>query len=192
MIPETNYKKLAFQDTIALISGQITQAEFIRRYNINAPRSTEYTNAIINVLQDTIIAYDAKFAGSIAMTESDLMPLRRAEKEHVAEKIVAALFQIAYTRTPNNKRTIDNQPETYARKYNMGPAAVKALTTLGAIDPYVPAMNFVYNEYFFPYIMSENRKTGLLSNESILSEIRRDARLCNKANAKMSIQGMDR
>ena len=184
----TNYKKMAYQDIIAFISGQVKEPEFIQKYKVNAIKSHDYAGVISAILQRDDFMYDAKFAQSVAMQEADFEPLKRAGADYVANKLVQALFSVAYTRKPNNRIGGDGKPESYDRQRNIGPAAFVALRTLGSVPEYSIAMNHVYNEFFFPQMVEPARRTNLLHPGNILDLIRQDAQLTGEENVKLASQ----
>lgn len=183
----TNYKKQALQDIIDFISGKIQESEFLQKYKVNATKSHDYVDIVSDVLHSNHV-YDAKFAQSVDMQETDFEPLKRAGADYAAEKLVRALFSIAYTRKPNNRIGGDGKPESYDRQRNIGPAAVVALGTLGSIPENSVAADYVYNEYFFPRRTEVNRRTNMLSASSIFEEIRKDAELTNVDNVRLASQ----
>lgn len=184
----TNYKKMAYQDIIAFISGQVKEPEFVQKYKVNAIKSQDYAGVVSDILCGSQ-SYDAKFAQSVGMQEVDFEPLKRAGADYVSDKLVHALFSIAYTRTPNNRIGGNGQPESYDRQRNIGPAAFVALRTLGSVPEYSVAMNHVYNEYFFPRMIEPARRTNLLRPGVILDLIRKDAQLTDADNVKLTPQG---
>ena len=184
----TNYKKIALQDVIAFISGKIQESEFVQKYKVNAAKSHDYVGVVSDILCSNQ-SYDAKFAQSADMQETDFVPLKRAGDDYIAEKLVHALFSIAYTRTPNNRIGGDGKPESYDRQCNIGPAALVALRTLGSVPEYSVGMNHVYNEYFFPRMIEPARRTNLLRPGVILDLIRKDAQLTDADNVKLTSQG---
>lgn len=183
----TNYKKQALQDIIDFISGKIQESEFLQKYKVNATKSHDYVDIVSDVLHSNHV-YDAKFAQSVDMQETDFEPLKRAGLDYIASKIVPALFAVAYTRTPNNRIGGDGKPESYDRQRNIGGAALSALRTLASTPEHSVAMMYIYNEYFFPRLISDKRKTNLLSNLSILGLIRQDAKLTEAQNIQMASQ----
>lgn len=183
----TNYKKQALQDIIDFISGKIQESEFLQKYKVNATKSHDYVDIVSDVLHSNHV-YDAKFAQSVDMQETDFEPLKRAGADYAAEKLVRALFSIAYTRKPNNRIGGDGKPESYDRQRNIGPAAVVALRTLGSVPEYSIAMNYVYNEFFFPRMIEPARRTNLLRPGVILDQIRKDAQLTDAENVKLASQ----
>jgi len=184
----TNYKKMAYQDIIAFISGQVKEPEFVQKYKVNAIKSQDYAGVVSDILCSSQ-SYDAKFAQSVGMQEVDFEPLKRAGADYVADKLVQALFSVAYTRKPNNRIGGDGKPESYDRQRNIGPAAVVALKTLSSVPEYSVAMNHVYNEYFFPRMIEPARRTNLLRPGVILDLIRKDAQLTDADNVKLTSQG---
>ena len=184
----TNYEKLALQDIIDFVSGKIQESEFVQKYKVNAPKSRDYAGIVSEVLYGSQ-SYDAKFAQSVGMQVTDFMPLNRAGDDNVAEKLVHALFSIAYTRKPNTRIGGDGKPESYDRQRNTGPVALVALRTLGNVPEYSVAMDHVYNEYFFPRVVESKRRTNMLSNRSILDLIRSDAQQTEADNVKLASQG---
>ena len=190
MFAEQNYKKLAFQDVIAFVAGKNSKDSFVQQYKANAQKSADYNAVIADIAHGGITIYDEKFAQSVGMTAQDFEPLRRATPDYIAEKIIPALYQVAYTRTPNNRLGGDGKTESYDRHYNIGPAAFNALVILSGVNPNSPAMKYVYDEYFFPRVTPDSRKTGLLRNESILDLIRQDSKLCQAQNAQMATKDM--
>lgn len=184
----TNYKKLAVQDVIDFVSGKIQESEFVQKYKINATKSYDYTDAVNDILCGGQL-YDAKFAQSVGMQEADFEPLKRAGANYVAEKLVHALFPIAYTRTPNNRIAGDGKPESYDRRRNIGAVAHVVLKTLSSVPEHSVAADYIYNEYFFPHIVKADRRTNMLSKSSILEQIRMDAQLTAADNIKLAQQG---
>ena len=181
----TNYKKQALQDIIDFISGKIQESEFLQKYKVNATKSHDYVDIVSDVLHSNHV-YDAKFAQSVDMQETDFEPLKRAGANYAAEKLVRALFSIAYTRKPNNRIGGDGKPESYDRQRNIGPVALVALRTLGSIPENSVAADYVYNEYFFPRIIEGYRRTNMLSPSSIFEQIRKDAKLTEADNVKLA------
>lgn len=192
MDTKMNYKKLAYLDTIALLLGNITQDEFVQRYKTNAARSSDYAEVIAGIVHDVMPVFDDNFAQKVGMQVADFAPLMRADKDWRARRLVPALFSVAYTRAPNGRRASDGQPETYDRHYNIGFAPARALQTLATTGDMTPAMEYIYDEYFFPRVTPAQRKTGLISNAAVLESIRHDFDLCSAQNAKMTVQGMSK
>ena len=144
-----------------------------------------------SILKNDVSMYDEQFAKSVDMQVADFEPLKHANSDYIASKIVPALFAVAYTRTPNNRTGSDGKPESYDRQRNIGSAALSALRTIASTPENSVAMMYVYNEYFFPRVISDNRKTNLLSNRSILDLIRQDAKLTEAQNIQMASQNKD-
>ena len=82
----TNYKKQALQDIIDFISGKIQESEFLQKYKVNATKSHDYVDIVSDVLHSNHV-YDAKFAQSVDMQETDFEPLKRAGANYAAEKL---------------------------------------------------------------------------------------------------------
>ena len=190
MLAEQNYKKLAFQDVIAFVAGQKSKDSFVQQYKANAAKSADYNAVIADIAHGGITIYDEKFAQSIGMPAQDFEPLRRATPDYIAEKIIPALYQVAYTRTPNNRLAGDGKTESYDRHYNIGPAGFNALVILSGVNPNSPAMKYVYDEYFFPRVVPDSKRTGLLRNETILDSIRQDSKICRMQNAQLGWKDM--
>lgn len=190
MNADINYKQKACRDLIDLVTGEISQMEFINNYKVNSPKSIDYHNIISAATRGAPNVYDAKFAKSVGMTELELEPLRRLDAGYIAQKLIPALFKVAYTRTPNQALGGDGMPASYDRHYNTGIAAADALVTLTRIDANSPMMSYLYDEYFFPRIIPTERRTGLLSPQSVLNIIDQDYRLCKAASVKMLNEGM--
>ena len=176
MVDQVNYKQMAWQDIISYVGHNMSKAEFVRRYNVYAPQSYAYSGAVTTVLRDITVEGFRDEAEHVGMNIEEFRPLincreLRAQDVYVS-KIVSALFNVAFTRIPNNDIAPDGRPMIWDRRVNINPASAAALHTLANTDEYSVAMPYVYNEYFYPRVTPDERKVNMLSNSSILGCIR--------------------
>lgn len=176
MTNQINYAQMAWRDIISYVGHNMPKAEFVRRYDVYAPQSYAYSGAVTTVLRDITVEGFRDEAEHAGMNVEEFRPLINCRESHAQDvyvpKIVSALFDVAYTRTPNNDIAPDGGPMIWDRHVNINPASAAALHTLANTDEYSFAMPYVYNEYFYPRVTSDERKVNMLSNSSILGCIR--------------------
>jgi len=186
-----NYQKLAYQDLMDFLSGKIQDTYFIQKYKFNVAKSYDYGAAVLDVLRYSERIYDAEFAKSVDMQESDFEPLRRGGYNVYAPRIVSALFAVAYTRKPSNRLGGDGKPESYDCQRNLGVAALWALRTLQWVSMYPVVNDALYNEYSFPRKMSDAKKVSGAIDKNVVSRLQEDIKLTEAENIRLASQARE-
>lgn len=180
------YMAKACRDLSSYLNNEISKEDFIVSYKINASKSLDYAHIVADLLNaniDTVCRQEnsEKQLGVSQDEYLNLMNLRT--KTATEQKIVDAVYDVAYTRIPNNDKDRFGKPLSYDRKRNQGVAAERALTALSTINEYGFAMNALREAYFFPRTNIPN--TGLTSNRALLDTIKDDAKVCASENRYM-------
>lgn len=175
-----NPKKQACTDVLSFHKGKISKEEFMASYKAHADKYLDYARTVEDLMLSGIgDRYDSKpFAKECDISEADGKELL-VNQQYYQQKLVDSLFDIAYTRIPNNERGGDGKPMSYDRKYNIGVIAERALLSLSHIkETDTGAMPHLRNAWAYPRLGSDYR----VSDGGIIESVRCDQRLCFKAN----------
>ena len=94
------------------------------------------------------------------------------------QKLIDAVYDVAYTRTLNNERGGDGKPMSYDRKYNIGPAAEYALRALMNTCDSPKDVDYVHMAWSYPRQLADSKT----SNADIKESISRDFENCKNTN----------
>lgn len=184
------YSKKACHDALSYFQGKYTKEEFIKSYTSNAAKSLDYAFVIGEVMQQGISERLGRENAlqNWGITEKEFDDLSSEQgKEGATKKIVDAVYDVAYTRIPNNERGGDGKPMSYDRKYNLGIAAERALYSLSGIKEHSPEMSFLRDAYFYPRL--NVNPSGMAKDSYVLGAVKQDAELCAMKNKQMFVQG---
>lgn len=177
-----NPKKQACTDVLSFHKGKISKEEFMASYKAHAEKYLDYARTVEDLMMSDMNGhynrYDFKpFAKECDISEADGKELL-VNQQYYQQKLVDSLFDIAYTRIPNNERGGDGKPMSYDRKYNIGVFAERALLSLSHIKEYSREMGYLRNAWAYPRLGADYK----VSDGGIIESVRCDQRLCFKAN----------
>ena len=180
----TEYRRSACLDALSFFKGETSKEDFIKSYKKNALKSTEYAFMIEDIMQEGLYKrYNSdSLANYSGLTKEECDNLFSEQiKVGSTERLVGALFEIGYTRIPNNDLGGDGKPASYDRKINTGVAAERALLSLSHIPEYSSEMSYLRTEYAFPRKGSDFK----VKDSIILESVRQDQQSCFVANQKL-------
>lgn len=178
-----NPKKQACTDVLSFHKGKISKEEFMASYKAHAGKYLDYAHTVEDLMLSDMNGhynrYDFEpFAKECDISEADGEELL-VNQQYYQQKLVDALFDIAYTRTPNNERGGDGKPMSYDRKYNIGVIAERALLSLSHIkETDTGAMPHLRNAWAYPRLGSDYK----VSDGIIIESVRIDQQSCFRAN----------
>ena len=181
------FKKQACIDVLSFLENNTTKEDFIKAYKQNASKSINYAFTISELMKSGLDnRLDRKlFATECGLSEEECNRLFTKQGEFEAtKKIVNSLFDVAYTRIPNNELGGDGKPASYDRKINLGTASERALLALSNIKEYSPEMGYLRAEYAFPRQGNDFK----VKDTTILESIRQDNLSCCTKNKTMMPQ----
>ena len=166
---QVEYSGQACKNVLSLLSGEIDKEAFVSLYKNNATKSRDYAEVIGVMMRQKISDLynrnDAAKRLGIKENEFDALSFEQS-KFGAVDKVVDAIYDVAYTRIPNNNLAIDGQPISYDRKRNDGIAAERALYTLSQIGEYGLGMSALKDAYVFP--RKNVSDTGMAKNTMVL------------------------
>ena len=170
--------------TLDFFEGKISKEDFISNYNKFA-HNAYYAHTILDLMRSGLSArYDVetwcKFTG---MSKDKCLELFEEQgKFEATKKIVNALFEVAYTRTPNNELGGDGKPMSYRKTANSGYAAEAALFALSTIIPgytsYTPEIEYLRSEFAFPRAAADFK----VADSKIIETVKEDYK--NRRNTR--------
>lgn len=173
--------KTACGDVLAFNDGKLSKEDFISNYKKNVSKAgsgSEYAGTVEHLIFTTLDVAFLKEDYNISTKEAiDL----KSKQDNIAKNVMGALFEIAYTRKPNNQLTPDGLPMSDEKKVNIGIPAEAALNTLSRTPDYTTQKDILNNMYFHPQKIGKNKF-------DIKETIRTDAKTCHKNNKNISIQ----
>lgn len=182
------FKRLACTDVLSFLENKTTKDAFVKSYKQNASKSSDYANTVSELMKSGIDKryYRKVFATDSGISEEECGRLfTEQEKSMATEKIVNALFDVAYTRIPNNEIGGDGKPASYDRRFNPGTAAERALLALSSIKEYSPEMEYLRTEYAYPREAQDFK----VKNSAILESIKQDYSSCVSQNTQLFSRG---
>ena len=183
----TEYRKAACLNALSFFKGETSKEGFVNSYKKNASKSAAYAFMIEDLMQNGLYKRHERgsFANNAGLTKEECDNLFAEQiKASSTERLVGALFEIGYTRIPNNELGGDGRPASYNRKINTGAAAERALLSLSCIPEYSLEMSYLRTEYAFP-------RKGIdfkVKDSVILESVRQDYITCAQINQKMARQ----
>ncbi len=182
-----SFRRQACLDVLSLLNGEKTKEDFIKLYKIWAEKSIDYASAVEATMRHRL--YDksrevvfAKYNGISIKECKDLFD--EQGNIRATKKIVSALFDVAYTRTPNNRIGGDGKPESWDRNVNQGLAAERALLSLSRIDEYSDGMIFLREEFSYPRNVNDYH----VNNRDILNVVGLNYKDCREHNQEAALK----
>lgn len=176
-----SFRRQACLDVLSLLKGEKTKEDFVKLYKTGAEKSIDYASAVEETMKNRL--YDtsrevvfAKYNGISIKECKDLFD--EQGNIRATKKIVSALFDVAYTRTSNNRTGGDGKPESWDRNVNQGLAAERALLSLSRIDEYSDEMIFLREEFSYPRSVNDYH----VQNRDILNVVELNYKDCRKHN----------
>lgn len=171
-----NPENKAYTDVVSFWQDKISKEEFVAAYKANAGKSLSYAQTVEELMLSNIKFPDT-FLKEYGISSEECNDLQK--KPDTTRKLVDALFDIAYTRTPNNERGGDGKPMSYDRKYNIGVIAERALLSLSHIkETNTGAMDHLRNAWAYPRLGSDYK----VADGIIIESVRIDQQSCFRAN----------
>lgn len=164
----------ACNDILDFLDGKMSKEEFIVAYKKQAG-NIHYSSTIGDLMQSGMnnryfIDSWSKYSG---MSEDKTKELFAKQSNFEAtKKIVNALFDVAYTRVPNNEKGSDGKPVSYSKTVNDGYAAGSALKSLSNISEKSQEMNYLRTEYAYPRAGADYK----VDNRGILESVKSDVK----------------
>ncbi len=193
---QSEYSGKACKDVLAYLKGEKDKQEFVSSYKKNAAKSLDYVDVVSCMMSQKITDVcnrnNAEKRLGISKDEFDILSFEQS-KHGAVEKIVDAVYDVAYTKIPSNDLGGDGKPVSYDRRRNEGLAAERSLDSLSRIGEYGLGMSALRDAYFFPRKNVPN--TGMTKNETILDMVKDDANRCRASNQqKIALlnRGMER
>lgn len=184
---DKGFKKQACIDVLFFLENRITKENFMKSYKQNASKSINYAFTISELMESGLDKRQDRnlFAKEFDLSEEECNRLFTEQgKFEATNKIVNSLFDIAYTRIPDNALGGDGKQASYDRKINLGTAAERALLALSCIKEYSPEMVYLRTEYAFPRRGDDFK----VKDTAILESIKQDCISCRLKNKDMTSQ----
>lgn len=183
------YSGKACRNVLAYLKGEIDKEAFVSLYKENVIKSKNYAEIVGEVMRqrmsDLYNRNDATKRLGIETSEFDALSFEQS-KFGAVDKIVDAVYDVAYTRIPNNSLARDGQPLSYDRKRNDGIVAERALDTLSRIGEFGVGIQALKEAYFFP--RKNVPDVGMTKNTMVLDLVREDANSCRTSNLQKAQQ----
>ncbi len=172
-----NPKNKAYTDVVSFWQGKTSKEEFIASYKANAGKHLSYAQMVEELMLSGIETrhFEDTFLKECGISLKECSD--QQNKPGTTRKLVDALFDIAYTRTPNNERGGDGKPMSYDRKYNIGIIAERALLSLSHIKK-DQEKQYLRTAWAYPRSGADYK----VSDEMILESVRVDQQSCFRAN----------
>ena len=158
----------AFSDCQSFLSDKTTKEKFVSAYKVGAVKSIQYAAVVDMLTREAILS--PGFNKKDLLEESGLSSKEILElgKSQNREKLVGALFDVAYTRTPSQEKGGDGKPMSWDREANTGYAAEIAFKTLKRIDENSPVFHSLKTNFAYPRKAEDYKATNSAIRESIL------------------------
>ncbi len=187
---KVEYSQKACKDVLSYLKGETDKEAFVASYIKNASKSVDYSELIGGLMRQDIKSIynrdDAEARLGISGKELDALSLE--QQLGAADKIVDAVYDVAYTRVPNNEVGGDGKPMSWERRRKDGLVAERALDTLGRIGEYGLGMPALRKAYFYPRTSFPN--TYITGDAVVLDIIKGDANICRTGNKQRAQQAM--